>query len=298
MTVKAAFGILIALVFCPMSALGQPARENRADGKYPPRIEGCGVATYKTVMDTKLNLYIFSPEAPKNSPAIVFFFGGGWTSGTPQQFETQCRELAKRGMVAITADYRVRSRHGVMPTQCLEDARSAIRWVRANAQSLGVDPRRIAAGGGSAGGHLAACSAFIDSFDDPKDDKSVSAAPNALVLFNPALVLAPFEGVDAKSLNARDLEKRLGTKPERISPAHHITANGPPTIIFHGRNDKTVPFATAEAFATKMKSLGNRCELIGYDGQNHGFFNNNEFKKKTLDETDKFLVKLGWLEAR
>ena len=274
-------------------ALGQEAK--RAKAAYPPRMEGCRVETYKTVGDSKLNLYIFSPAKPKDSPAIVFFFGGGWRSGTPQQFEMQCRRLAERGMVAITADYRVESRQGVKPTQCLADARSAIRWVRSHAEKLGIDPQRIAAGGGSAGGHLAAATAFIRDFDEPGEDRSVSADPNALVLFNPALVLAPIEGFDARGFGVRVPEDKLGTKPERLSPAHHVARNAPPTIIFHGREDTTVPYASAEAFTAKMKALGNRCELVGFDGQKHGFFNNGEPKEKTLAEADRFLVSLGWL---
>ncbi len=278
------------------TANAQDTTKARAGRAYPPQMPGCRVETYKTVGDTKLNLYIFSAAAPKNAPAIVFFFGGGWKSGSPQQFETQCRELAKRGMVAITADYRVESRHGVKPTQCLADARSAIRWVRAHADQLGVDPQRIAAGGGSAGGHLAASTPFITEFDEPSDDKNVSAVPNALVLFNPALVLAPIEGFDAEGFGTRVPEERMGTKPINLSPAHHVSKNGPPTIIFHGREDTTVPFASAEAFTAKMKSQGNRCELHGFDDQKHGFFNGDEFKQKTLTEADKFLVSLGWLK--
>lgn len=277
------------------TANAQDNARSRAGRTYPPQMQGCRVETYKSVGDTKLNLYVFSPATPKNAPAIVFFFGGGWKSGSPQQFETQCRELAKRGMVAITADYRVEIRHSVKPTQCLADARSAVRWVRTHAGELGVDPQRIAAGGGSAGGHLAACTPFISEFDEPGEDTSVSAVPNALVLFNPALVLAPIEGFDAKDFGVKVPEERMGTKPENLSPAHHVTRNGPPTIIFHGREDTTVPFASAEAFTAKMKSLGNRCELHGYDGQKHGFFNGDEFKAKTLAEADKFLVSLGWL---
>ena len=286
--------LLLALGCVAARAHGQDAAKGRA---YPPRMEGCRVETYKTVGDVKLNLYVFSPKPPiQNAPAIVFFFGGGWKNGTPQQFETQCRRLSERGMVAITADYRVESRHGVKPTQCVADARSAIRWVRAHARQLGVDPQRIAAGGGSAGGHLAACTPFVDKFDEPSEDRSVSATPNALVLFNPALVLAPIEGFSAEGFGTRVPEDRLGTKPENLSPAHHITKGAPPTIIFHGRDDTTVPFASAEAFTSKMKSLGNRCELHGYDGQKHGFFNGDEYKAKTLAEVDRFLVSLDWLK--
>lgn len=279
-----------------MTANAQDDARARVGRSYPPQMQGCRVETYKSVGDTKLNLYVFNPATPENAPAIVFFFGGGWKSGSPQQFEMQCRELAKRGMVAITADYRVESRHNAKPTECLADARSAVRWVRAHASQLGVDPQRIAAGGGSAGGHLAACTPFISEFDEPGEDKSVSAVPNALVLFNPALVLAPIEGFDAKGFGVRVPEERMGTKPENLSPAHHITKFGPPTIIFHGREDTTVPFTSAEAFTANMKSLGNRCDLHGFEGQKHGFFNSDKFKAKTLAEADQFLVSLGWLK--
>jgi acetyl esterase len=262
---------------------------------YPPKMDGCSQKTYKTVGDVKLDLWIFRPEKREPAPAIVFFFGGGWQSGTPQQFEDQCRQLAKRGMVAITADYRVASRHQVKPVQCVADARSAIRWVRAHSEELGIDPNRIAAAGGSAGGHLAACTAFVDSLDEKGEDSQISAVPNALVLFNPALVLAPIEGYELEGFGTRVPAERMGTKPIDISPVHHITDNAPPTIIFHGREDTTVPYASAEAFVKKMKMLGNQCELKGYDKQKHGFFNSGEFKKQTLAETDKFFVSLGWI---
>jgi acetyl esterase/lipase len=263
-------------------------------------MEGCRVETYKTVGGTKLNLYIFSPEKRVESaarPAIVFFFGGGWTSGSPQQFEFQCRYLASRGMVALTADYRVKSRHDVKPVQCLADARSAIRWVRANAARLGIDPDRIAAGGGSAGGHLAACTPLIADFDEPGEDKKIRAEPNALVLFNPALVLAPLPGLKLEGFGTRVPAERMGAEPSRLSPAHHVKASAPPAIIFHGRADATVPFVTARAFADRMQAAGNRCELVAFDGQPHGFFNREPWRTKTLIQTDKFLASLGWLSG-
>lgn len=288
--------IILALVFLGSFNLqAQDTRNGKAARSYPPKLDGATEETYKTVGDVALKLWIFRPEKKEPAPAIVFFFGGGWQSGTPQQFEEQCRHLAKRGMVAIAADYRVASRHQVKPIDCVADARSAVRWMRANSERLGIDPNRIAAAGGSAGGHIAACTAFIDKFDTQGEDNKVSAIPNALVLFNPALVLAPIDGFDADGFGTRVPEARLGTKPFEISPAHHIAANAPPTIIFHGKEDTTVPYASAEAFAKKMKALGNRCELNGYEGQKHGFFNNGKFKEVTLQETDKFLVSLGWL---
>ena len=269
---------------------------------YPPNLAGTRIETYKTVGDVNLSLHIFQPPGPAKAdrPAIVFFFGGGWNAGTPGQFEQQCRHLASRGMVAITADYRVASRHQVKPTACVADAKSAIRWLRQNAKRLGIDPQRIAAGGGSAGGHLAAATATVPGFDEAGEDTKVSAAPNALVLFNPALVLAPLEGLKLEQLESRVGSDRMGTDPRNLSPAHHVKRGAPPTIIFHGRADTTVPFSTAEAFTRLMEKAGSRCELVGYEGQPHGFFNHgraNGRYAETLAAADKFLVSLGYLAA-
>lgn len=272
----------------------------RIANKQAPTMNGAQAEVYKSVGNVKLSLYIFKDakaKGPAPRPAIVFFFGGGWSTGSPQQFEAQCRYLASRGMVAITADYRVRMRHSAKVIDCVADARSAIRWVRANAKRLGVDPKRIAAAGGSAGGHLAASTAFISEFDDEKEDKLSSATPNALVLFNPALVLAPLPGHEMKGPAAQLNPDFLGTAAARISPAHHIKSGGPPTIIFHGRADTTVPFESAQIFTERMKVAGNPCTLIGYPDQPHGFFNRDPFMTNTLIRTDEFLVSLGWLSG-
>ncbi len=268
---------------------------------YPPAFAGARAERYKEVGDVKLSLYIFEPTAgPKQDrPAIVFFFGGGWTNGNPKQFEQHCRYLASRGMVAITADYRVGSRHQVKPVDCVADAKSAIRWVRENAQRLGIDPTRVAAGGGSAGGHLAAATATLESFDESQENRSVSSVPNALVLFNPPLVLAKLDGVALDGFETRVAADRLGTDPVKLSPAHHVKKGTPPTIIFHGRADSTVPYATVEGFTRVMQKAGNRCDLVGFDGQAHGFFNygrgDGSSYRATLVGMDVFLVSLGYL---
>jgi acetyl esterase len=301
--------IAVALAFCVASSPAQepqPARKAQTAGQNEPlQFEGARTEIYKTVGDVKLAIYIFEPAGHKSSdptPAIVFFFGGGWMAGTPKQFEQQCRYLASRGMVAMTADYRVFSRHGTLAVKCVEDAKSAIRWVRANARRLGIDPNHIAAGGGSAGGHIAACTGVIEGFEAPGEDKSVSSVPDALVLFNPALVLAQLDGLEPVKLERLErIEDRLGTKPENLSPAHHVRKGAPPTLVQHGKADTTVPYQTAEGFADVMKKAGNRCELVGYEGQVHGFFNvgrgDNSYFIATTREMDKFLASLGWLKG-
>lgn len=288
--------MVLLLAVLPLLAFGQ-AKETRGGFGYPPSFEGAKVETYRKAGDTELRLWIFEPaDSGKDRPAIVFFFGGGWKSGSPSQFERQARHLASRGMVAMVADYRVASRHNVKPTECLADAKACVRWVRTNAERLGIDPKRIAAGGGSAGGHLAAAVATVPGLDAEAEAK-VSCVPDALVLFNPALMLARFEGVDAKGFGTNMSKEMLGCASEEISPIHHVKKGTPPTVIFHGKSDTTVPYSTAEGFAARMKKLGNRCELFGYEGQPHGFFNGSKFEE-TLAETDTFLVSLGWLKAK
>lgn len=287
------------LVLC-LSAFGQTgcATLVRAD---PQKPEGARTEVYKTIGSVQLTLNVFEDPKTKGNkqrPAIVFFFGGGWSSGSPKQFETQSRYLASRGMVAITADYRVRTRHQSKVIDSVADARSAIRWVRANAHQLGIDPNKIAAGGGSAGGHLAACAAFIHEFDDSSEDQKISAMPNALVLFNPALMLAELPGHRFEGARAVPDKAFLGTEPSKISPVHHVKSGGPPTLIFHGHADKTVPYQTAQAFTDVMKAAKNQCKLVGYPQQGHGFFNEEPWRTNTLISTDEFLASLGWLKGK
>jgi acetyl esterase/lipase len=280
----------------PLIACAALTATGFAQMKYPPEMPGARVETYKTVGDVKLNVWIFSPEGHKATdkrPAIVFFFGGGWTSGTPAQFLHQSQHLASRGMVAIAADYRVGSRQDVKVKDCVEDAKDAVAWVRKNAARLGVDPKRIAAGGGSAGGHLAAATATLPGFGKP----GANSMPNALVLFNPALVLAPVPGMSSTGLEK--LGDRLGAEPEAVSPYHHVRKGLPPAIIFHGKADTTVPYRTVELFCEAMTKAGNRCEVMGFEGAKHGFFNYGRGDEKAYAETvagmDKFLSSLGWL---
>lgn len=294
-------GVIVSVLLAAAFFSHTPAASGL--GAYPPDFSGARAETYKTIGDTQLKLWIFEPEhhaATNRNPAVVFFFGGGWKSGSPAQFEQQCRHLAARGLVAITADYRVESRQHAKPVQCLADAKSAIRWVRAHADKFGIDPDRIAAAGGSAGGHLAGATGTIKEFDETSEDAKVSSVPNAMILFNPALVLAPMDGLKLEGFGTRVPAERLGTDPEKLSPAHHIAAGTPPTIIFHGRDDSTVPFVTAQAFADAMKKAGNRCELVGFDGQGHGFFNykpaGNPFYDQTVRKMDEFLISLGWMK--
>ncbi len=260
---------------------------------------------YKTVGDVELPLYVIKPDdwqASDSRPAIVFFFGGGWRGGHPTQFAPQARYLASRGMVAVCVEYRVDSRHEVKMADCVSDAKSAIRWVRGHARELGVDPDRIVSSGGSAGGHLAAAVGLLDDFDDPQDDLTVSCRPSAMVLFNATLDLT-HEGykISPDSERYQTRLKQMDGKAVEHSPGKHVRAGLPPCLILHGKDDKLVPYRQATDFRDAMMNVGNRCEVVGYEGYGHGFFNFHKDDKMpyydTLKRTDEFLADLGYLEG-
>lgn len=248
--------------------------------------------TYKKTRQADLQMAVHLPPAWKETdkrPAIVFFFGGGWTSGKIDQFEPQAKHLAARGMVAARADYRVKSRHGVTPKECVEDAKSAVRWMRQNAARLGIDPDRIVAAGGSAGGHIAACTALSPGLDADGEDAAISSRPNALVLFNPVL---RFDGIP-QLIDRIGGDKALG---KAISPTLHLKKDSPPALIFFGTADRLAPMG--DEFVKRSKELGHRAELFTAEGQPHGFFNRSPWQEKTTQRMDEFLVAIGYLEKQ
>jgi acetyl esterase/lipase len=250
------------------------------------------IETYKKTPQGGLKMYIHLPpgwKAEDKRPAIVFFFGGGWTGGSVRQFLRQADYLAGRGMVAARADYRVKSRHKVTPDKCVEDARSAVRWIRARAARLGVDPDRIVASGGSAGGHLAACTAVTDGPEDKDEDKSVSSRANAMVLFNPALNFTSMER----------LMSRLGGDEKlarQISPTLHLKKDSPPALLLFGSKDFLL--AQCKEWMAKAKKIGHKSELYLAEGPGHGFFNRSPWYERTLYRADEFLASLGYVKGK
>lgn len=260
-------------------------------------IKGAKVEVYKKASGDDLRIYRIDPEnhdpAKDSRPAAVFFFGGGWNGGSVTQFEPHANYLAGRGMVVFLADYRVKSRQRTTPRECVADGKSAVRWIRKNAKRLGVDPGKIAAGGGSAGGHVAATTGICDGFDEPDENAEISSRPQALLLFNPVYHNGP-EGYG---------HSRVTAWFPAISPAHNLTKNDPPTIVFLGTKDKLIPVEQAEAFRDEQKKLGIDSELHLYEGEPHGFFNlklgqgKAEHFKDTVLKMDAFLVNHGFLEG-
>ncbi len=291
------FRIVSMLAVCAaVLTCGRTARHATADaqdtaaGAVQDAAPELGVkeSVYKQTPQGDLKIHVHLPKgwtAEDKRPAIVFFFGGGWRSGTVEQFRPQAEYLAQRGMVAARADYRVRSRHGTAPDKCIEDARSAVRWLRANAARLGIDPQRIVASGGSAGGHIAACTCTIPGFDAPGEDASISCCPNLLVLFNPVLDTVPI-----------GVQYGMGEFARSISPNHHLSKDIPPTVIFFGTEDRFNE--GGKEFIAKSAEFGFKAQMHMAPGQPHGFFNRSPWRERTTFLTDEFLTAHGYLEGK
>ena len=235
---------------------------------------------YKKTPQEDMYLYILHPLAKtkKALPAIIYFTGGGWVNGNVEGQIPNPAWFRDQGIIGIEADYRVKSRHGTTPIECIQDAKSAIRYVREHSKELGIDPNKIIAAGGSAGGHIAACTA-ISGGDAVGENLDISSKPNGLVLHNPVLG----EGFGKDFFEAH---------PE-FSPILNVKKGWPPTILSNGTIDKTTPFISAEKFVRLMKEAGNVCELIPVKDAGHScdwpvdnpnFLPNMELMMKFLKE--------------
>src|SRR5688572_4597250 len=221
---------------------------------------------YKSVGDAVLTLDVFDPPASapvapaRGRPAIVFFFGGGWTHGSPIQFFPECAHFADRGFVAFSADYRIASINRTTPFESAEDARDAMRWIRAHSRELGIDPTRIVAAGASAGGHLAALTALAAGDADPE-----VVRPNALLLWYPVLDTGP-DGF-AHTL--------FGSRFAELSPLHRLAVSPralPPTLLLAGSADPATPERTVRAFQSLATRAGRRCEVVLYADGRHPLY--------------------------
>jgi acetyl esterase/lipase len=256
---------------------------------------------YKTIDTFKLKVDIFYTKQSfekGNNTAIVFFHGGGWAYGTPSEFFTTCERYAKMGIVTFSVDYRLAIDNGEVPSktlspiECVMDAKSAMRWVRENADRLHIDKNKILAGGQSAGGHLALSTAVIDEYNEKTDNLSVSCRPDAVLLFSACV--NTLEGWCDRLLGDRR------TKIWSISPTHNIKKGLPPMIEFHGIDDEQVPKWTVQFFQSETEKAGNYFEQHMYPGRKHYLGEGNPkysryYDDEILKTADVFLRKFKFL---
>jgi acetyl esterase/lipase len=271
---------------------------------------------YKTVGTTPLELWRFPAAGARpdeRRPAIVLIHGGAWKSGTAKTFFPQARYFASRGMVGFSINYRLlQPVAGSSVGDCYADCASAIRYIRKHAAELGVDPERIAVLGDSAGGHLAGALGTLTGCDDPNDDRTVSAVPNAMILCNPIVdfteggwikfsIGGPLLSQKTPAAELKPTEEQLQTA-KRYSPLFQVRAGQPPTLLMHGLDDRIVTPDQARNFAAAMKTAGNRCDLKLIEGAKHafiiaGYTAPEPIVVDAICTADRFLASLGFLKG-
>lgn len=261
----------------------------------PETLPGADAHVYRDLQPVPLRLHVFKPagwQAGDRRPALVFFFGGGWTTGTPDRAAGMARMAAQWGMVGVAPDYRTNSRFGTTPLESVADGRAAVRWLQDHADELGLDPRRIAVGGNSAGGHVALWTALADSPPGSAASEAPRFKPAALILFST---------VSDTSMLTGYTPRRFGDHATALSPVHQLDARMPPVLAFHGDADRTVPQAQAAALQEKLVATGNEAELVTVPGGSHNFGGDlPEWREKSRTLVREFLQrqKLVAPEAR
>ena len=283
---KHKLALLTVLLLAPLAALHAANKRSVSDANDGPPGK---VHVYKHSAGQPREMEVYFPPGhdPANArvPGLILFHGGGWGGGSLSQFRTACHYFASRGLVTATVNYQMMSKADAakLPAGetrkrvCITDAKSAIRWFKQHAAELGIDPRRIITGGGSAGGHISALATLNPGLNDPADPKDIDTSVVAYLWFNPAF--SPDDSKDAE-----------------VDVLRHLKPGLAPAIAFFGTEDKWKQgWDTAHE---KLKTLGNTStELWLAKGQAHSFFNRDPWRTVTLIAADRFLLQQGILKG-
>jgi|GEM_PF-1765101 len=212
-----------------------------------------------------------------NHPAVLFFHGGGWITGSPDQFKWFAKRFAACGIVAALVEYRVHSRHGTLPDRAVDDASTAYRWMQRNHARFGVNPAHIALVGGSAGAHVAAASTLscAGSNDCTGQD---TKPPFALGLLNPVLELTVANESQGYTKEELLLIDALGpSKAAELSLGSKLARADIPKLVIYGSLDPLLPTAY-QAVSSQVEGSRDSIQLLIAAGEKHGFFNNEPWR--------------------
>ena len=259
---------------------------------------------YDTIDGQKLYLDVALPKAGGPHPCVVIFHGGAWRSGNRKDLSvgdktkdgtygpSVIEDLAARGYVAVSASYRLAPKHK-FPAQ-IQDARAAVRFLRANAKEYGIDRDKIAAAGFSAGGHLALLLGLAEKVDgwDAGGNTDESSKVQCVVNFFGPSDLSLYAGSEAlvDAYLVPVFGKACKTDPDvfkKASPITYASKSAPPVLILHGTFDFIVPIIHSENLEKKLKDAGAPVEFITVRGEGHGW--NNPVLARTIGDSVKFL---------
>ena len=216
----------------------------------------------------KLDLYFPSGDFRSNRPAVVFIHGGGFTGGDKAEYRSASvsADLCRAGYVVVSCNYVLgpKSKEGVWP-QNIADCRNAVRWVRAHAKELGVNPDKIAVAGGSAGGYLALMVGLSDDKTGPGGDPTAKHS---------AKVSAVIDMYGVVSFAKRGKGEVPGTSPAEQAaylPESQCDAQDPAVLILHGTADTTVDIAQSDDMAKALRAAKTPFEYIVVEGAPHTF---------------------------
>lgn len=290
--------LIVGLVACAGAVWAADAKETKgaketnraANDPAPATLPGAEAHILREPLPTPagtpepLRVHVFKPRDWKNSdrrPAWVWFFGGGWTGGTPGNAAGWARWAAGHGFVGVAPDYRTKNRFGTSPLESVADARAAVRWVQTHASELGIDPNRVVVGGNSAGGHVALWTALAKTPPGSDAAEAPLTKPAALVLTS---------AVSDTSVEKGYTPARFGANALALSPIDQLERAMPPVILFHGDADKTVPQAQSIALHEKLQAAGVPCEFVSVPGGSHNYAGDlPEWRAKTFALTEAFL---------
>lgn len=232
---------------------------------------------YAEAGGAKLQLNLARPKGVAGPlPAVLCIHGGGFRAGSREGYNKLILTLAQHGFVAATISYRLAPAHQF--PAAVHDTKAAVRWLRANAAKLGIDPERIGVTGGSAGGHLAqflGVTAGVKEFEGADNPGFSSAVTCVVNVYGPSdftksygksvdahVVLPLWLGGDVETARAKHIQS---------SPLNWVTPNAAPTLILHGTEDKYVAYEQAIWMRDRLTACGVPVELITLEGAGHGF---------------------------
>jgi acetyl esterase/lipase len=250
----------------------------------PPGVQRLNGIVYTKGVHGDLQADIYLPEARGLSPAIVYLHGGAWKSGDRTQLQDVAMSLAAKGYVGIAIDYDRTDRGDRFPV-ALHEAERAVAWLREHVKEYGVDPKRVAVAGSSAGGELAALVA-LDRH--PIEGAGVQAA----VVFNGVLDLS-YVGPDAEDM-VRPYLGGLCSARERLckeaSPVFRVHPDSPPFFVGHGTADRIVPYSQAEHFVQALKRDGVQVTALVATGAGHTYWNTDKWYEANIAAVVDFLA--------